>query len=44
VKFCKFVGKSGIGFRGCVGGLELVQGVDEGLRDKTPAKLAVVGT
>ena len=44
VKFGKFVGESGIGLRGGVGGLEFVQGVDEGLRDETTAKLAVVGT
>jgi hypothetical protein len=44
VKFGKFVGESGIGLRGGVGGLEFVQGVDEGLRDETTTKLAVVGT
>ena len=44
VKFGKFVGESGIGLRGGVRCLEFVQGVDEGLRDETTTKLAVVGT
>jgi hypothetical protein len=44
VKFGKFVGESGIGLRGGIGSLEFIQGVNEGLRDETPAKLAVVGT